>query len=123
MKSLTAHRKQTASFTLVNLLAIAPLWLMLTTSNTSGHAQTSNPSPGDWTEFLRDNMQRWNPYETILGPNNVGGLHLLWKRPTVDQFFFSLDPSPAVVNGKVYVGDDEGNVYALNASTGAPLWS
>jgi hypothetical protein len=31
--------------------------------------------------------------------------------------------SPAVVNGVVYVGSRDHNVYALNASTGAKLWS
>jgi len=31
--------------------------------------------------------------------------------------------SPAVVNGVVYVGSNDHNVYALNASTGAKLWS
>ena len=31
--------------------------------------------------------------------------------------------SPAVVNGVVYVGSFDNNVYALNASTGAKLWS
>jgi PGF-CTERM protein len=31
--------------------------------------------------------------------------------------------SPAVVNGVVYVGSDDNNLYALNASTGAKLWS
>ena len=31
--------------------------------------------------------------------------------------------SPAVANGVVYVGSYDGNVYALNASTGALLWS
>ena len=34
-----------------------------------------------------------------------------------------MDSSPAVVNGVVYIGSDDGNVYALNASTGAMLWS
>ena len=28
-----------------------------------------------------------------------------------------------MANGVVYVGSDDGNVYALNASTGAKLWS
>jgi outer membrane protein assembly factor BamB len=28
-----------------------------------------------------------------------------------------------VANGVVYVGSYDGNVYALNASTGAKLWS
>ena len=31
--------------------------------------------------------------------------------------------SPAVANGVVYVGSQDDNVYALNASTGARLWS
>ena len=31
--------------------------------------------------------------------------------------------SPAVANGVVYVGSCDNNVYALNASTGAELWS
>jgi glucose dehydrogenase len=30
---------------------------------------------------------------------------------------------PAVANGVVYVGSEDGNVYALNATTGAKLWS
>jgi serine/threonine-protein kinase len=32
-------------------------------------------------------------------------------------------PSPAVVNGVVYVGSDDLNVYALNATTGTKLWN
>jgi outer membrane protein assembly factor BamB len=113
------HKKQTASFRMVGLmLAIAPLWLMLATANTSAHAQTQS-SPGDWTQFHRDNMQRWNPYETVLGVNNVGNLQLKWKSP-VDHLGLS---SPAVVNGVVYFGSDLGSVHALNASTGAKLWS
>jgi outer membrane protein assembly factor BamB len=30
---------------------------------------------------------------------------------------------PAVANGIMYVGADDHNVYALNATTGAKLWS
>ena len=33
-----------------------------------------------------------------------------------------LSSSPAVANGVVYFGSGDGNVYALNASTGALLW-
>ena len=103
------------------MLAIAPLWLLLAAAGTSAHAQTS--SPADWTQFHRDNMQRWNPYETVLGVNNVGSLQVKWAYP------IGLDPgglpsSPAVANGVVYVGSwTDLNVYALNASTGAKLWS
>jgi hypothetical protein len=31
--------------------------------------------------------------------------------------------SPAVTNGVVYVGSNDGNLYALYASTGAKLWA
>jgi outer membrane protein assembly factor BamB len=33
------------------------------------------------------------------------------------------DSSPAVANGVVYVGNTNGGVYALNATTGGPLWN
>ena len=115
------NKKQTTSFRIVSLmLAIAPLWLMLAAANTSAHAQTSSPSPADWTQFHRDNMQRWNPYETVLGVGNVGGLQLKWKKSAYPNNPLS---SPAVVNGVVYIGSGDGNVYALDASTGATLWS
>jgi uncharacterized repeat protein (TIGR01451 family) len=132
MKS--THRKQTTSFRIVALmLAIAPLWLMLAAANTSAYAQTSDnvsnasattstaSSPGDWTQFLRDNMQRWNPYETVLGANNVGTLGLKWNGP-VDKSQSGIQPSPTMANGVVYVASQRSYVYALNASTGATLW-
>src|SRR5580704_12943410 len=127
-KICVTNRKQTASFRIAGLmLAIAPLWLMLATSNISAHAQTSSPSPADWTQFHRDNMQRWNPYETVLGVNNVASLQLMWQSGCCGtDFGLPGLRSPAVANGVVYVGswgDFDSNVYALNASTGAKLWS
>jgi len=114
------RKKQTASFRIVSLmLTVAPLWLMLATANTSAHAQTSNPSPADWTQFHRDNMQRWNPYETTLSVNNVSTIQLKWR----SIFGNFAQSSPAVVDGVVYVGPDNGSVYALNADTGDQLWS
>jgi uncharacterized repeat protein (TIGR01451 family) len=110
------NKKRTTSLRIVSLLlAIAPLWLMLV-----AHAQTSNPSSADWTQFHRDNMQRWNPYETILGVSNVGSLNLKWKN-AIGASEFS---STAIVNGVVYFGSrGDKSLHALNASTGALLWS
>src|SRR5580693_2227386 len=73
----------------------------------------------NWSEFHRPNMVRWNPCEKVLGVNNVGNLSLKWSYATGDV----VDSSPAVANGVVYVGSLDHNVYALNASTGALLWS
>jgi outer membrane protein assembly factor BamB len=108
------------------LLVIAPLWQMLAAVNPSAHAQTpdvaatsaTTSSPADWTEFHRDNMQRWNPYETALGVNNVGKLGLKWQFP-----IYVYTSSPAVVNGVVYISSEGNGLDALNASTGAKLWS
>src|SRR5208283_1055983 len=75
-------------------------------------------SLSDWPEFHNTNMQRSNPYETVLNVSNVGNLQLKWSYATGGGW-----SSPAVANGVVYVGSGNGNVYALKASTGALLWS
>jgi polyvinyl alcohol dehydrogenase (cytochrome) len=124
------REKQAASFGTVGLmLTITSPGLMLAVANPSAQAQASAdvssatttpaPSPGDWSQFHRDNMQRWNPFETVIGVNNVGGLGLKWSYTTER----SSTSSPAVVGGVVYFGSGDGNVYALNASTGTKLWS
>src|SRR5438067_1350726 len=69
----------------------------------------------NWSEFHRPNMHRWNPYEDILNINNVGSLSLKWIY-TTGSWVYS---SPAVVDGMVYVGSGDSNLYALNATTGA----
>jgi outer membrane protein assembly factor BamB len=126
------HRKRTASFRIVGLmLAISSLALMLALANPSAQAQASAdvpsattsavPSPGDWTQFHFDNMQRWNPYETVIGVNNAWSLELKWKNP-IGSYVDGLTSAPAVAKGVVYFGSDDGNVYALNASTGAIIW-
>ena len=64
----------------------------------------------NWTEFLTEDMRRWNPYENILNVNNVGSLQLRGSYPASS----GIEPSPAVVNGVVYVGSGDGNVYAFS---------
>jgi len=72
----------------------------------------------NWRQFHRLGMERWNRYENVLNVHNVGKLHLKWSYNTG-----SVSSSPAVANGVVYVGSLDHNVYGLNASTGAKLWS
>jgi outer membrane protein assembly factor BamB len=132
MKSPLIHENQIVSFRIVGwMLAIAPMWLMLAATNTSAYAQTSDEvsnitattsSPADWTQFLRDNMQRWNPYETAIGINNAKNLQLKWKNPIGVSNSF-VPSSPAVANGVVYYGSENGKLYAINADTGSGLWS
>ena len=124
------NTKQIASLSIAGwMLAIMPLWLMLAAAGTLVQAQATS-SPADWTQFLRDNMQRWNPYETVLSVNSLEtrGLKLNWQSPTGN--FYDSASSPVLANGVVYYGSFDysgsaltGHVYALNASTGAQLWS
>jgi outer membrane protein assembly factor BamB len=74
----------------------------------------------DWAQFHRQNMQRWNQYENVLNADNVASLQLKWSYVTNNGGVFS---SPAVANGVVYFGSYDHHAYALDASTGAKLWS
>lgn len=77
-----------------------------------------------WPEFgFIPSGGRFNPLEVTLSPGNAHQLHKLWS------FFIGCSgpicggSSATVVNGVVYVGSYDGNVYALNAATGVKLWS
>jgi outer membrane protein assembly factor BamB len=62
----------------------------------------------------------WGKAPTVQFLGVSGGVGaLLWSYATGN----GVNSSPAVVNGVVYVSSYDGNVYALNASTGALLWS
>jgi outer membrane protein assembly factor BamB len=82
-------------------------------------AQAPSNVRDNWTEFMTQDMMRWNPYEHILNVSDVGNLKMLGSY-TADGAALS---DPAVVNGIVYVGSDNGNVYAVSARTGSLLWS
>jgi outer membrane protein assembly factor BamB len=74
----------------------------------------------NWPEFGYNALgQRANPYETALNASNVGNLEEAWSYTTGG----AIVSSPAVVNGVVYVGSSDGNVYSFNAATGKLRWT
>ena len=120
-----AYRKLSSIFRIAGLVLAIAL-LMLTMADRSVNAQTAKDvpstaasSPGDWTQFRRDNMQRWNPYETVLGVNNAGNLQLKWSRSENLADFLS---DPVVANGVLYFNGSD-HLHALDASTGESLWT
>jgi outer membrane protein assembly factor BamB len=99
----------------------------------TGAGRPSGVAPGDaardWTTWGYD-VQRtgFNPNETTLGTGTVHGLHLLWSFP----FALKSDNAPVlatdvlvddVPTNLIYAGDRTGTFYAVNADTGAPVWS
>src|SRR5258707_5950461 len=61
----------------------------------------------------------FNPNETMLGVANVGAITPVWHFTTGAAIDLS---APAVVNGVAYIGSDDHNVYAVNATTGTEIW-
>src|SRR5262249_12721029 len=90
------------------------------TGKTSGElARASCLVQTDWPRFHFDNRNSGdNPLENTLNPSDVGSLRKLWSLTTGD----TVDSSPAVVDGVVYVGSQDDNVYALDARTGTQRW-
>jgi eukaryotic-like serine/threonine-protein kinase len=64
----------------------------------------------------------WNPYERVINSKNVTQLATRWSYSTGG----SIDTSPIVVNGVVYIDSSDGKLYAFDATchnTCQPLWS
>ena len=68
----------------------------------------------DWAMFHSDLS-----HSGVAAGNSVLTPTLIWNYTTGDY----VDSSPAVVGGVVYVGSDDGDVYALSAASGAKLWN
>src|SRR5436305_637827 len=82
----------------------------------------------DWPTF-GFNLQRTgeNPFESIITPSTVGGLHQLWSfdlgAVTIMQPVLATD---VIVNGSpkdlVYIGAEHGDLYAIDAASGTMVW-
>jgi len=69
----------------------------------------------DWWPMFHHDLTHTG-YSTSIVPNTN---QTLWNYTTGSW----VDSSPAVAGGVVYVGSDDHNVYALNATTGARIWN
>ena len=76
---------------------------------------TAQPAESSWPMFRHDVRHTgYNSAETQLKPP----LQKLWHFETGG----GVTASPAVANGAVYIASGDGNVYALDATTGDELW-
>jgi outer membrane protein assembly factor BamB len=82
------------------------------------HCRTSMPQvPGEWLTFKGDNARTGFTREKLEFP-----LYLKWSFPDREKAQ-RITASPLVWNGTIYIGDHEGNLYALNQYNGAQKWS
>src|SRR5262245_33589343 len=76
---------------------------------------------GCWTQF-RGSATRtgYQANETALGPGESARFIRVWAAPTGG----AVDSSPAVSQSNtVFVGSNDGTVFAFNTTTGARVWS
>ena len=82
-----------------------------------------NKAAGDSNNFLHTNgdytQQRYYPNKQITS-RNVGRLRPAWIFQT--EVKESMETSPIVVNGVMFITTSFSHVYALNAATGEELW-
>jgi polyvinyl alcohol dehydrogenase (cytochrome) len=78
------------------------------------------PGGANWTNAGGDfRNTRSQPAESKLTVGNVSGLVKKWEFSTGGD----VSATPAVFDGHVYVPDWAGNLYAINAKTGAQEWT
>ena len=97
------------------LLAVATAALLGTVMIAPSNAA---PRADSWSSWGYDTSNsRYNP-NSGLGVGNVGSLAVKWRTSTAGN----VSATPAVENGVVYVPDDAGFLYAIDAATGAVRW-
>jgi outer membrane protein assembly factor BamB len=96
-------------------------WVTALERNNDKGAQRPFLVQADWRQYYRQDMTRLNPYENLLNRKNVQNLDLKWAYPTEGASACS----PVVAEGVVYCTGSafDDHFYAINAETGALLWS
>src|SRR5947209_7915272 len=82
-------------------------------------ADLANPSPNDWLSFSRTyDDQRFSPLNQITR-QNVNQLRMAWSRGTPAG---TVESTPIVRGGTMYIMTSTGGVEALDATNGNLLW-
>lgn len=80
-------------------------------------ASAAFAAQGSWPSAGHDLSNTRSAASTI-GVGGAPKLAVKWKLPTAGN----ISATPAVENGIVYVPDDQGNLYAVNAAKGLIIW-
>jgi outer membrane protein assembly factor BamB len=96
------------------LIILIPLILIQSYCISVASNTNASSSTDDWTMFRHDTSH--SGYLTGNSPTN--SVKLLWTFTTMA----GVVSSPAVANGCVFVGCNDGAVYCLNSSNGALVW-
>jgi outer membrane protein assembly factor BamB len=96
---------------LIILVSVILLLSCFATAKSSAAASSGNDS---WTMFLHDTAHSG----TANAEGSANSVSLLWKATVMDEVV----SSPAVADGEVFVGCNDGAVYCHSVSTGKLVW-
>ena len=108
-------------YEVINMHAHAPLSLIATillVAVLGAVPATALAAGAGETAMFRYNAQHTGDYSLVAG-GRASDDRLNWNYMTGG----TVESSPAVANGVVYVGSHDHNIYALDAETGAKVWS
>src|SRR5262249_47543348 len=120
---MRARNKSWFIFTLGCLGLMVLATLPAASAGAAAQPAQASSSSGDWPAWTGGlSGDRFAP-QTPVKPANVSGLTVKWAftEPRVQGAFQS--SQPAVVGNTLYVGSTDAKFYALNAKTGATLWT
>lgn len=81
---------------------------------------SADSSGTDWQSYGHDLANtRYNPDETAVNAGSVAKLKPAWSKDKL----IGVTGTPVVSNGIVYFGDWLGTVWAVDATSGAPVWT
>src|SRR5580658_3037728 len=95
-------------------VAVAPLMAQSSPSGLWGF-----PSPTDWPMFGQNSANTASNFETAISVHTAPSLATKWKFTTGGD----VSARAAVVDGVAYFPDWGGNITAVNAGSGAKIWS
>ena len=101
-----------SAFVALFLISVCAMTIFAGAADDDG-VSSAQPTADSWPMFHHDLT-----HTGISGSAAPSTNQTLWKFNTGGQM-----DSPTVAGGVVYVGSYDHKVYALNASTGAPIWS
>src|ERR1044071_3107666 len=90
-------------------------------TNPPGSPVSTSPAVNeDWHQASFDWAHSgFNRFETVLSRSTVKDLTQLWAVPIAG----GIHSSPVISDGKVFIGSGDGHMNALDAATGATLWT
>jgi quinohemoprotein ethanol dehydrogenase len=106
------------------LLLVGFVVLCLLSWRSAGPARADAPTNIDWPFYGNDPANTRFQNVDQINPSNVAKVRPAWVfHANNHDNMASLEVSPIVVNGTMYITDGDDDVFAVNAATGQQIWA